>query len=737
MISAETLSASGVEHWNVAGRLRARVAVAGMPGPAQLALSELIAVVLRSRPNSDGVVWTGRAQVLPAGGSIQGACVIRMDYFDPKLVEQVDCVVYTPRDLRDAVLACHRYAGLAPDEQTARILVEQSRLWKAAGALVLSYESLLSDTDACVQALMRHLGLTPVDFSAPAREFKRVLIAAGLASDRIHTAPRAFLTGLPMALVGRIEQEFGDWLTGHGYPCVALSRLWAGAKDRTDVRERIWSEFDALANECRAFAAKASLSSPGIDVWRGQVERVVTACETAGSMRFQQTAMELTRALTGPNPVTELARVSLLVRQHKKKEAAEVLGRESCLEDNILAREWRAQHGNADRNGGATAVAADILAVADGKTAATPLPPVGGKVEEADEAIERLARLVRGKVVGFLLHGSSASAFPQFVAEASGSDVVWVTVNHFALLEERLLRPIGQTFSAVFCCADGEMERRLADLIGFLQRPKPKLLITRSDHLRAHAAKLEPHRAHIALTKLPPIWPYPNSLTVFLRLLVQAGARRVVLFGSDGYLGEDDVSIHTYVGAEQFVREKRYSGILLDTLLFNAHMPRVLARWQERLGDAFPEIVNCSPGTLIQAFLTIPYANAADALAGRQVTGVLPMRPADVSVPAAETKGDPRPILAACCQAARQGNLAVAREHAQRALRLDPNCLTPFAQRVLQTDPMAIAAAYHLLMLTGGTVTGSEQIRCLDLAREMRETREALGEVRRSWDHWE
>lgn len=321
--------------------------------------------------------------------------------------------------------------------------------------------------------------------------------------------------------------------------------------------------------------------------------------------------------------------------------------------------------------------------------------------------MERLAALVAGRTVGLLLHGSSVAGLAEQTPDLAAADAVWAGLNHFRLLEEKLLAPAGCGMAVVFCSADGEVARRLPDLAAFLDRPPPRLLITRPDQYALHAATLAPRGPSVLREPLPELWPYPNSLTLFLRLLVRCRPRRIVLCGADGYLGEDDDALPSYFGSEQFRREGRLSGVLRDTLLFNAHFPALLARWRAAVGADFPELLNCSPHTLLQGIPGLPREQLGSALRGELVEPFAVPLAAPSPVPPRRHAGDSVPELVACANAARRGQLRIARQYALRALDLQPEHLSQLAFRVLQTDRAVLESALALLASRGAAAPAS------------------------------
>lgn len=718
------------------GMPRKIIFIIGLPGPANIWLADACRLLLGARAPGLQPTWCGLAKNLPGGKFPAGDCVVRTSEPDDPLLAATDHVLYAARDLRDAVVACHRALGSPPDLALAKRIVDFAETCERSASSITTYESILADPIASLRQLAEHLDLAVDAPETLVGQLRKSLAAATAAAGADATPARAFLVALPLGVIEQIEARFGGWLRERGYSCTTCSDAWAGVTDRAQGRERLWDDFCQMAGECSNVSRPTGSGPTGMC---RRLERLEKFFARFGALRFQLAAADLLLALGGRNQTVECAKAQLLARQRRFAEAATLarqaleLGPEAHV--SVLFQRYEASRMSVGK--AADLPRFDPPSVLRRKTSAQPLPFVSAHAEADSDTIRQLADKVRGRTVGFLLHGSSVGAFAAHAAELTACDAVWAGLNHFTLLEDRFLRPCGREFSLVFCCADGEVERRLPALESFLERSGPRLLITRPDHFERFSKQLAPHRSSIGLEMLPPVWPYPNSLTLFLRLLVQAGPRRIVLFGCDGYLGDDDVSLPSYLGAEQFIQEKRYSGVLLDTLLSNAHLPRVLAQWRARIGPEFPEIVNCSPGTVIQGFPTIDYAQAGAALAGERLRTVRPGVVPDIPVLVASSPYDPQPDLTRCLNAGRQGRLGEAREHALRALRLEPASLTPFAQRVLQTEPGAIAAGYQFMLLSGGTHPGPEQIRAEDFSREMRETREAIGNFERSWDTWE
>lgn len=664
-----------------------KVVIAGLPDSGTIWLAHAVSGLLQGAGRTP--VWSGWHKDMPAGAFPPGMSVVRILEHQPALANEADVVVLVVRDLRDAVVSLQRAFNLAADGRSAGFLVHHLTAWEREADLVVRWEEIASLPLAVLTKVAGRLGLTQQVTAAFSQSLVKAWSKATLAMGARHVGVGDYRHSLKTEQVAEIERHGGAWMVGHNQVCDTRSSVWAVAEgDGLAGRGRLAEQILAIAGELVRDRKGDEDLFARLTQWTARM----------GAPAFQRMAIEVLAAHAPGHAL--LARLA-----------------GACIRDAAFAPEVPAPAASLNE-----------------KTAVVPYAPVDAASPQSPDTIRRLRALLEGKTVGFLLHGSSVQEFAMHAAKLAQPDVVWVGMNHFTLSESRLLTPVGRDLSIVFCCADGEVARRAGDLAAFLARPGPRLLITRPDHLRAHADILGHGRGSIASELLPPLWPYPNSLELCLRLLVQSGPRRIVLFGADGYLGADDAAIPSYFGAEEFAREKRYSGVLLDTLLFNAHMPRVLAAWRRRLGRACPEILNCSPGSLLQGIPIIGYTEALPALEGLPVVTTPARVLPDVTPPAGS--GQVGELLAAATNAARRGELERARQLALQALVLAPAAVTPLVYRILQTDVGWMTAARAALGLCGANLPESpEHWRWQDLSRELREAAEARPAGR--WDDWE
>jgi len=218
---------------------------------------------------------------------------------------------------------------------------------------------------------------------------------------------------------------------------------------------------------------------------------------------------------------------------------------------------------------------------------------------------EKIKKVIDGRNVAILLHGSSVAELESHTKEISDLDVCFCSMNFFRAPEERILKPAGKRLSIVFCSSEEDIVKRSADLAEFLGRADNNLLITTEE-----AGSLVPEIIIKFSDKIcfveTPILPknlMPNSLNVLLQVLLktETSSQCIALFGADGLLVKGANISETYYGKESLQKEKRTWNLVSDTVLFNFTFPLIL----NKITDSYtsqPFIINCSPASNISVF---------------------------------------------------------------------------------------------------------------------------------------
>lgn len=206
--------------------LRSRIILsAGMPRSGSTWLFNAARLLLQSHDTpSSG--WIGDWATLPR----RPLMLVKIHEHDPFLARHAHGILYSYRDIRDALASGKRKFGIEPTLELARHWLASDRRWRAQATFTLRYESMLTDPESTVRALARSLRLAPddakfilpqlhqVDYqpdrARPGSYDRETLLHPGHITDGRHGSWRGWLSP---ALVRQIEDECHDWLVENGY----------------------------------------------------------------------------------------------------------------------------------------------------------------------------------------------------------------------------------------------------------------------------------------------------------------------------------------------------------------------------------------------------------------------------------------------------------------------------------------------------------------------------------------
>ena len=192
-----------------------RIVVAGMHSPATSWL--LNAVLLLLEENGAGPCWIGWAHELP-GAELpdRGYVIVRSHDFQTELANSADHILFSGRDLRDAVVALAKGFELTPDLETADYIWRVTNPWTSWASLSLSYESILADAPAALAQISAHLSL-PSQRPSHILDLLQASLATGHETPPGHVPPGVFRSDLTPETIEQIEQKHGGWLSRYGY----------------------------------------------------------------------------------------------------------------------------------------------------------------------------------------------------------------------------------------------------------------------------------------------------------------------------------------------------------------------------------------------------------------------------------------------------------------------------------------------------------------------------------------
>ena len=245
----------------------------------------------------------------------------------------------------------------------------------------------------------------------------------------------------------------------------------------------------------------------------------------------------------------------------------------------------------------------------------------------------KLSQIINNRTVFILSHGASIISLENTIQEYKDIDVCWVSLGLFTNMEKYILSKINRRLDIVFDCAscpDGciknyEMNYRFPRLKEFLNRPDNNLWITttglKRDSIVPYGPEMLQYGAKTFL--VDSIFPanqiglwmdVPNSLTLLIAAMIAGQAKKIFIFGMDGYANNFETKlIDTYYRPEEQLQDRlaaygldKETGISRDTYNFRKRFPILLKNYQ-RLFRNNCQIYNVSPGSLYQCPEKIKY----------------------------------------------------------------------------------------------------------------------------------
>jgi len=243
-----------------------------------------------------------------------------------------------------------------------------------------------------------------------------------------------------------------------------------------------------------------------------------------------------------------------------------------------------------------------------------------------------MINLLKNKICFVLLHGESIERLEDEIIKYKDCEIIYVGIGLFTIFEEFILSKINKHLDIVFDCASVadsflykyENEVRLPRLEKFLEREENNLWVTTWGIIRDSVKKFKPdwlikYKSKIFVVdnifpqnKISFYMSVPNSVCLLIAFLLFAQAKKIILFGLDGSLKENN-NIDTYYKPEYHKKEHLAAlgsigntALKRDTLNFNNKFPTLLNLYRQLFNNN-AEIVNCSPNSKITVIKNISY----------------------------------------------------------------------------------------------------------------------------------
>lgn len=254
--------------------------------------------------------------------------------------------------------------------------------------------------------------------------------------------------------------------------------------------------------------------------------------------------------------------------------------------------------------------------------------------------IDKLKEIINNRVVCIVLHGKSVEGLEQHIESLKDLDLCWISVTDFPMIEDFILSKIDKKLDVLFDCATVphariphyELYRRLPRLSVFLNREMNNLWITTFGLIRDsvkpyYPQLLDSYEQKILLVdsifpqdEIPKWMDVPNSATLVIASAIAGGAKKIILFGLDGYKGDISKGINTYYKPDIVAQERLAAlgrtqdpGVNRDTINFEERIDKLIKEYYNLFNKKTP-IYNCSPDSVYETPKKINYEQLKDIL---------------------------------------------------------------------------------------------------------------------------
>lgn len=138
------------------------ILAAGMPRSASTWLYNAVRLLISRLPGMDqqfSCGWIGDWRQIPR----RRIMLIKVHDYHKQLVEQASCILYSYRDVRDAIASSLRKFGQPPTLEVADEYLSQYEKWTGVADFVMRYETMLEDRTGMVMQIARQLGIADTD----------------------------------------------------------------------------------------------------------------------------------------------------------------------------------------------------------------------------------------------------------------------------------------------------------------------------------------------------------------------------------------------------------------------------------------------------------------------------------------------------------------------------------------------------------------------------------------------
>jgi len=251
--------------------------------------------------------------------------------------------------------------------------------------------------------------------------------------------------------------------------------------------------------------------------------------------------------------------------------------------------------------------------------------------------IDKLKNTIKGRTVGLIARGKSIENLEGMIGYFRDKDICWASMNLIAPAEI-LLNKIDKKLDFISDCSNAtlrdtfEPEVRRPRFENYLSKGNNLLMIsntviddfkiTKQDDL------LDKYKESIVTideifsepTCPKDVWDAPpNSITLLLAALIAGQAKKIIIFGLDGYRGNKEFAIDTYYRADLEKEDRIKAGGQVtigslgpDSADFERRWKGIFEMYKKAFCNPDVKIINCSSDSIFTVFPKINYGQLAD-----------------------------------------------------------------------------------------------------------------------------
>lgn len=156
--------------------------------------------------------------------------ILKIHYFEPVIANNATTILYSYRDIRDALASFKRKFGNEPSIEQARKLIHNDKKWREKASFIMKYEDMIAAQEKTLEKIAGFLGITNANPIQIIQDINNMTYEKGekrndvynmenlLHKNHITDGRHGSWDGyVQKELITQIENELKDWLQFNGY----------------------------------------------------------------------------------------------------------------------------------------------------------------------------------------------------------------------------------------------------------------------------------------------------------------------------------------------------------------------------------------------------------------------------------------------------------------------------------------------------------------------------------------